>query len=110
MHVNPGATMWMYAKLPIGSVVGKARIKETQSGTPNALWRKFGAVSGVSKTEFFSYFDGVSHGVALVLADAERLNKGIALGDLHGQDKRFHPPQFFTRMHADHPILHATTA
>ncbi len=110
MHVAPGATMWMYAKLPIGSVVGKARIEETQSGTPSALWRKFGSVSGISKSEFFSYFDGVSHGVALVLADAVRLNKEIALGDLRGEDKRFHPPQFFARMSAGHPILSAAAA
>lgn len=110
MHVSPGATMWMYAKLPIGSVVGKARIEDTQSGTPNSLWRKFGSVSGVSKAEFFSYFDGVSYGVALILADAERLNKGIALGDLRDQDRRFHPPQFFARMNADHPILNAVAA
>ena len=107
MHVAPGATMWMYAKLPIGSIVGKARIEETQAGTPNVLWRKFGSRSGISRTEFFSYFDGVSHGIALVLADAVRLNKEIALGDLRGLSKRFHPPQFFARIHPDHPILTA---
>jgi predicted transcriptional regulator len=107
MHVTPGATMWMYAKLPIGSVVGKVRIEETRAGTPHALWRKFGSVSGISKAEFFSYFEDVSYGVALVLADAVRLNKGIALSVLRGQDKRFHPPQFFARMRPDHPIFNA---
>jgi predicted transcriptional regulator len=109
MHVSPGATMWMYAKLPVGSVIGKARIEKILVGTPSALWKQFGSVSGISKSEFSSYFEGVSHGVALVLVDAVRLNKRIALKDLRKRNNQFHPPQFFTRMHADHPILSAVT-
>jgi len=108
MHVTPGTTMWMYVKLPIGSIIGKVRIKDAKHGTPKALWKDFGAVSGISKNEFFSYFNGVNFGVALILSDATRLEREIALDELREQNNRFHPPQFFTRLQAGHPILSAS--
>jgi predicted transcriptional regulator len=105
MHVSPGATIWMYAKLPVGSVVGNAKIEQAASGSPNALWKSFGGMSGVSRAEFFSYFDGVKQGVALVLTDVVRLKKELPLQDLRRRGGGFHPPQFFSRLQANHPIL-----
>jgi predicted transcriptional regulator len=110
MNIAFGATVWMYAKLPVGSVVGKARIKMLHSEAPKTLWRKYGAVSGISKEEFFDYFNGVSLGVALELVDAVRLNRAIPLNDLRERDERFHPPQFFARMRSNHPLLSALAA
>lgn len=107
MHVSPGATMWMYAKLPVGSVVGNARIEHAASGSPNALWKSFGSISGISRAEFFSYFDGVNQGLALVLTDVVRLKKQLPLQDLRRRTGGFHPPQFFSRLQANHPILNA---
>lgn len=105
MHVAPGTTLWIYAKVPVASVVGKACVEDIHAGSPEALWRKFGSVSGMSKPDFFLYFDGVSRGFALVLSHAERLRKAIPLAELRGHNKYFQPPQFFARMQPDHPVL-----
>ena len=110
MHVSPGATVWLYAKQPVGSVVGKATIAKTYAASPSALWRKFSAVAGVSHEEFSRYFNGVTRGIALELTGAMRLTSAITLQELQGPDSRFHPPQFFLRLAANHPVRQAVDA
>lgn len=104
MRVSPGATVWIYAKLPVGSVVGHAKVESVDSSSPAQLWRRYGSVSGLSKQEFFDYFLGVSQGVALVLSEKTRLKKPLTLKSIRQVDEGFHPPQFFARVTADHPL------
>jgi len=104
MHVTPGSTVWLYAKQPVGSVVGRALIAKTHEAAPTTLWRRFSSVAGISREEFFRYFEGVARGVALELTDAMRLATAIPLQDLQGPGVRFHPPQFFVRLAPDHPV------
>ena len=73
MNVLPGATLWIYVKLPFGSIVWHARIGKVHSSSPNTLWRHYGSVSGLSKHEFFEYFGEAEQGVALVLERSTRL-------------------------------------
>lgn len=110
MHVAPGATVWIYVKLPVGSIVGRARIEAVHALPPASLWRRFGLVSGLSRHEFFEYFKGVTKGFALVLEGAQRLRRSLSLEALRKATKRFQPPQFFIRLTADHPVLWAVTA
>jgi len=110
MHVVPGATVWIYVKLPIGSIVGRARIEAVHASSPASLWRRFGLMSGLSRQEFFAYFAGVKKGFALILEGAKRLRNSLSLETLRKAAKRFQPPQFFIRLTADHPILWAVTA
>lgn len=105
MHVSPGTTVWIYVKLPIGAITGRAVISCINTSSPSALWKKYGAVSGLSKSEFFSYFKGVKDGVALELADTKELRKPIHLPALRDTLGGFHPPQFFTRLPESNPIL-----
>lgn len=104
MHVSPGTMVWMYAKLPVGSIVGHAKVKAVDSSTPSQLWRRYGTVSGLSKCEFFEYFSGVNRGVALVLREKTRLKYPLTLESLRRVDEGFHPPQFFARVTAGHPL------
>ena len=110
MCVAPGATVWIYVKLPGGSIVGRARIEAVHASSPATLWRRFGLVSGLSREEFFSYFAGVKKGFALVLEGAQRLRKSFSLETLRRAAKRFQPPQFFIRLTAGHPVLGVVTA
>jgi predicted transcriptional regulator len=66
-------------------------------------------VSGLSKHEFFNYFDGAEQGVALVLEGSTRLQKSLSLGELREVDEGFHPPQFFARLTSEHPLHDAVT-
>ncbi len=107
MNVKPGATIWIYAKLPVGSVVGRAMVVAVRTQAPSTLWRKFGPVSGLSRGEFFEYFEGVQQGTALELADCRKLCSSLPLDLLRGFSAGFQPPQFFVRLKQGTPLLRA---
>lgn len=110
MNVSPGATLWIYVKLPVGSIVGHARIGKVHASSPVALWRRYGPVSGLSRREFFEYFNGTEQGVALVLEQSTRLQISLSLAELRKLDGGFQPPQFFARLNSEHPLHEAVTA
>ena len=110
MNVSPGATLWIYVKLPVGSIVGHARIDKVHSSSPSALWRHYGSVSGLSKHEFFKYFDGLEQGVALVLEKSTRLQSSLSLKALRQFSEGFQPPQFFARLTSEHPLHEVVTS
>ncbi|MDQ8036484.1 MAG: hypothetical protein REI12_03620 [Pedobacter sp.] len=105
MHISPGTTVWIYVKLPIGSVMGRAKVTSIHTLSPSTLWRKFGSISGLKKGEFFEYFDGLSKGVALVLESAEAFTQPISLQDMRALSTGFQPPQFFIRLDENTPVL-----
>lgn len=107
MNVNVGAVVWIYVKSPVGSVVGRARVSALCVSSPFILWRQFSAVSGLSRSEFFRYFNGVQKGIALVLEDAERLSVSTSLEKLRRASAGFHPPQFFMRLGDGCAVLRA---
>lgn len=104
MHVCAGATIWFYVKLPVGSIVGFARVRKVDISSPAILWRKHGCVSGLSRSEFFSYFGDTVEGVALVLGNITRLDNLLTLEQLREIDTKFQPPQFFIRLTTTHPL------
>lgn len=107
MNVESGTIIWIYVKLPVGSIVGCAKVVNVHSSSPSSLWRKFGSVSGLSRNEFFDYFKGVTRGVALELEGAERLHNSLSLEEIREIYVGFQPPQFFARLNAQHPIIGA---
>lgn len=110
MRIAPGTTVWIYVKVPVGSIIGRVKIGAIHASSPSALWRRFGSVSGLSRSEFFDYFNGVAAGVALVLENAERLHRVFSLSALRELADGFQPPQFFVRLGAEHPLLGAFRA
>lgn len=107
MNVKPGATIWIYSKLPVGSIVGSATVAAVHVHAPSTLWRKFGPLSGISRSEFFDYFYGISQGTALELTGSRRLCTSVTLEALRRFSVGFHPPQFFARLKHGAPLLAA---
>jgi predicted transcriptional regulator len=107
MNVKTGATVWIYAKLPVGSIVGSAIVRAIHVQAPSTLWRKFGPVCGITRTEFFKYFEDVEQGTALELSDCRRLVCSFSLDSLRQFNARFQPPQFFARLKRGTPLLTA---
>lgn len=107
MNVAQGTIVWLYVKQPVASVVGCATVRSIHKSAPSVLWKRFGAVAGISKTEFFDYFAGVRCGLALSLDRGMRLPDPISLKQLRTVTSTFHPPQFFVRLDARSPVLHA---
>lgn len=105
MNVAIGTTIWIYVKLPVGSVMGKARVSAVHSLAPSTLWRRFAAISGLTHKEFFDYFAGISKGFAISLEDTERFRQSISLQTLRKVPSGFQPPQFFMRLDAGKDLL-----
>ncbi len=110
MNLAPGAIVWIYVKLPVGSIVGQMTVSNVHLASPSTLWRKFGAVSGLTRGEFYGYFEGVEQGFALEITKPKRMNSSVSLEDLRKVSSGFHPPQFFTHLPAQHPIYGAVVA
>jgi len=107
MHVAIGATVWIYVKMPVGSVVGCAKVSGLHTLAPSTLWNRFGAVSGLQRQEFFEYFSGLPKAFALNLSEPTRLMSPIPLNTLRTVSNGFHPPQFFANVASNGPLLHA---
>lgn len=110
MRIDAGDTVWIYVKVPIGCVAGYATVDTTHMMSPAQLWRRFGSCSGLERTEFFDYFDGVKRGFAFSLRDAQVLPNPVSLAGLREVSSGFQPPQFFSRIEAGGPLLSAMSA
>jgi predicted transcriptional regulator len=109
MRVKPGTNVWVYVKLPVACIIGRVTIMSVHASSPRDLWKRFGSVSGLSRDEFFLYFSGSTQGTALELDDAQLLPHALPLGTIRELAHGFHPPQFFSRLDAEHPVLLAVT-
>ncbi len=107
MHIAPGVTALIYVKLPVGSIVGCVTIASIHTSSPAELWRQYGAVSGLDKVEFFEYFRGATNPVALRLKGARRYRSALSLEYIRDISGSFQPPQFFSRLQPNHPVLTA---
>lgn len=109
MRLNLGTTIWMYVKVPVGKVIGSARISSLHTLAPATIWRRYGNVSGLSRTEFLNYFSGVDRGFVLVLGNPVRLPTPFSLESLRSLNDGFQPPQFFQHLNSDGALVSAFT-
>lgn len=110
MKVEPGTIVWIYVTLPVGVLMGRAKIAALHTASPNSLWRRFGPVSGLARNEFLGYLDGLAEGVVLVLEDVKALCEPLSLEALRAIAEGFNPPQFFIRIDEEHPFFNSFTA
>lgn len=110
MRLNAGTTIWMYVKVPVGKVVGSAQVHSTNTLAPRTLWRNYGEVSGLSRTDFFNYFSGVERGFVLVLEKPVRLKNPLPLDKLRKLRDGFQPPQFFQHLASEGALVTAFTS
>lgn len=105
MNVETGTTVWIYAKLPVGSVVGKAKVSQIHSAKPTTIWRRFGKDAGITKQEFLAYYSKSAQAVVLVLEETTRFDTAISLAYLRETTGAFYPPQFFKRLLPENPLF-----
>jgi predicted transcriptional regulator len=110
INVLPGTRVWIYEKVPVGSITGSARVKAVHIAAPTKLWQEFGNVSGLSRSEFFDYFSNVTNACALVLQSATPVKRPMPLSTLRELAHGFQPPQFFLRLDRTHPLCLAMAA
>lgn len=106
-------TVVIYATAPLRRVVGTFEIERSVVATPATLWRRFSDVGGISKADFFAYYDGTDRAVGLVIRHTTRWKEALTLSDLR---PGLTPPQSFLYLpdttlrrftSADRPVLTA---
>jgi predicted transcriptional regulator len=97
-NIEPGTSVWIYATAPIAALRGYAQLERIISDTPSAIWNKFGASTGVPKSEFENYFQNRKLAHALILGQIKILKRPILLDNMRKMVEGFHPPQFFCRL------------
>lgn len=90
-------TVWVYATAPVSKVIGHFSVHEIVSGTPEAIWERFGSMGVIEHDDFFDYYDGRVTAVAIVVGSAERLDDPIPLDEI---DPRPAVPQSFAYLPA----------
>ncbi|WP_419933102.1 ASCH domain-containing protein [Candidatus Poriferisodalis sp.] len=84
----------LYASGSERALVGTCVVRSVAWYPTDELWRRHGADTALSRTEFDSYLDGRDGGVALLLERPEPLAAPIPLHTLR-QAHGFRPPQSF---------------
>ena len=77
------------------------RVTSVRSAGLAELWREWGSRSGLAYGEFESYFEGVTVGTALALAQPQPFTRSLPLQDLRAQPGSFRPPQSFAYVDAE---------
>lgn len=82
----------LYATCPVQRIVGVVEVVGIDQCPPAELWRRYRAVGGIGRNDFFAYFDGRSHGYAVQVRHPRRLKRAVRLDELQ---RTITPPQSF---------------
>ena len=99
LRLSVGTKVWIYSTSPHALVEAVAEIANIVSDSPQRLWEQYKHQTGVTKEEFDSYFSNSTTGWAVVLQDIQPMKKTVPLAILRRHSRKFHPPQFFMRLH-----------
>lgn len=93
--VAPGTSVLLYASSPTMKLVGRAEVAEVKVARTAQIWKEHGSETGVSRSEYNDYFEGLTEAVAIRLVDIRRLDKPRPLQDLRDRLSGFQPPQSY---------------
>jgi predicted transcriptional regulator len=82
--------VYIYVSSPVKRVMGKFRLGEILKDSPSAIWEVCHRYGGISKEEFFRYFNGCSVAYAIEINDFTLINP------LDLEEMGIHPPQSFS--------------
>lgn len=97
--VEAGANAVLYSTSPESSVVGHATVLGVVQLPIEALWKRFGKSTSVTRAEFLDYFEGCVTGVAIELGEVARLDRPIDLAAIRRAG--FEPAQGWRYLHGD---------
>jgi predicted transcriptional regulator len=106
--VSAGDLALVYVSSPAMELRGSFEVGKILTGSPTALWKKAGEKSGVTRAEFFAYFQGKKQAHALVIKRAWKLDAPICLTTLRRRKGGFQPPQNFHYLNRNESSLLAS--
>jgi type I restriction enzyme S subunit len=89
---NGNCRVFIYSTSPVKKIVGTFDVPIIYEGRPSRIWEMFGKHSGLSKPEFFHYFDSSATAFALEIKNFLPFQKPI---DPSEHYSGFRPPQSY---------------
>jgi predicted transcriptional regulator len=86
-NVAGGATLVLYSSSPVRAVVGHAKLTRIDEAPPHELWPRVADRSGISRSEFDTYFENARTAFALHIEQVTALPTPMPLSylrDRHG--------------------------
>jgi predicted transcriptional regulator len=71
----------VYSTSPDQQIIGYCEVIECVVASPKTLWRKYGAQGGVSRKDFFIYYEGVDTGKCYILKKPQKFSRPILLNN-----------------------------
>ncbi len=93
--LDSGDLIFVYVSSPVKALAGAFRVASVVEKKLEPLWRAVKDYAGVTRVEFFNYYEGVNSGVAIFIDDVWLLPRPIKLAQLQEEIKNFYPPQSF---------------
>ena len=98
VNVTPGTRVWIYTTKPHARITLCATVKQVIVSSPSDIWKDYGHLAGVTRSEFNNYFEGSSTACGIVMCKIRKVAPAPSLDELRIKSSSFHPPQFFKRM------------
>jgi predicted transcriptional regulator len=89
-----GTIAYIYSTSPVRAMVGSTEIENVIKLPVAEIWKKFGTMAQITKTDFDDYFAGVREGFALKISNARPFSRPVNLAELRDRFG-FEPPQSF---------------
>lgn len=94
-NVQPGTVVLLYAAGTVRALVGSVVVEKTETRAPSTIWRKYGQLTGLSRSEFNSYVESAGQAVAIHVRDPRVLAVPASLDELRRRAPGFRPPQSY---------------
>ena len=96
--ITKGDIIVIYSSSPECRIVGRCIVKRVTVGTPTAIYRKFKQAAGVTRMEFYEYYNGTKKASAIAINNVERFDPEIPLKKLREIFPQFVIPQSYRRL------------
>lgn len=94
-RIGPGDTILLYATAPSALFVGFCRVTEVLLDSPKALWPRVQGLAGVTRNEYFRYFQDASSAIGIVIEQPVPFVDDFSLDDSRRYVPGFMPPRSF---------------
>jgi predicted transcriptional regulator/DNA-binding XRE family transcriptional regulator len=89
-----GTIAYIYSTSPVQALVGRAEISNVVKLPVSHIWKRFGKMASIRRSDFDGYFSGLDEGFALMFTNARPLERRLELPELRSRFG-FEPPQSF---------------
>lgn len=95
VNVKENEPCFVYTSSPVKQITGYFIVKEKIRLPLRQLWDKTKEYAGITKEEFFKYFEGCIEGTAIFIKKVKEFAKALDLTALRQRFGNFNPPQSY---------------